>query len=54
MYRCIPYYIKILNNTNHSIIFTVDDTDVGRVEFIIRRCSGVSIKRKIRNNYCFL
>jgi hypothetical protein len=49
--RCVARDIKTLRNTGHSIIFTVDDTDISRVEFIIRRCSGVSIariERKIR------
>jgi hypothetical protein len=31
-------------NTGHTIIFTVDDVPIRRVEFIIRRCSGVSMK----------
>ncbi len=42
-YRCVDSIVKILVNTAHTIIFTVDDVAIDRVEFIIRRCSGVSI-----------
>jgi hypothetical protein len=41
-YRCIEPIVTILVNTTHTIMFTVDDGAINRVEFIIRRCNGVS------------
>jgi hypothetical protein len=35
--------VEILEDTGHTIIFTIDDTFISRVEFIIRYCNGVSI-----------
>ncbi len=43
LFRCINYAVRIIEDTGHTIIFTVDDVDISRVEFIIRRCNGVSI-----------
>jgi hypothetical protein len=37
--------VKILEDTGHTIIFVVDDVFIERVEFIIRRCIGVSIEK---------
>ncbi len=44
-YRCIDPIVKILENTGHTIIFVIDEVSIDRIEFIIRRCSGVSIKK---------
>ncbi|CAF3795996.1 unnamed protein product [Rotaria magnacalcarata] len=38
--RCVYSTIRILENTGHKIIFTVDDVAIHRIEFIIRRCNG--------------
>lgn len=43
-YSCIHEVIYIREINNNSIIFMADDADTNRVEFIIRRCSDVSIK----------
>lgn len=51
--RCIADEIKILQNIGHSIVFTVDDTNIRRVEFIIRRCNGVSIEEIGKRNSIF-
>lgn len=40
--RCVDSIVKILHNTAQTIVFTVDDVAISRVEFIIRRCNGVS------------
>ena len=42
--RCVARDVKVFQNAGHSVIFTVDDIAIERVEFIIRRCNGVSIK----------
>jgi hypothetical protein len=41
---CVDSIVKILVNTAHTIIFTVDDVAIDRVEFIIRRCNGTCRK----------
>lgn len=42
--RCVTHGIHIRQNNNHTIVFTVSDSIVSRVEFIIRRCHSVSRK----------
>jgi len=43
LFSCIDFAVRIVEDTGHTIIFTVDDVAISRVEFIIRRCNGVSI-----------
>ncbi len=43
MSRCIDHVVKILLNTPQTIIFSVDDYAIDRVEFLIRRCNSVRI-----------
>jgi len=46
--------VKILEDTGHTIIFVVDDVSIERVEFIIRRCIGVSIEKTKKPRLVFL
>ncbi|CAF3572747.1 unnamed protein product [Adineta steineri] len=38
--KCMDQSIRILENAGRTIKFTVEDTFISRVEFIIRRCNG--------------
>jgi hypothetical protein len=46
-FRCVDSLVKVLEDTGHTIIFVVDDVAIDRVEFIIRRCNGVSLDFQI-------
>lgn len=43
LFRCIGPSIEILKNNGHTIIFQVEDSRIGRAEFVIRRCNSVRI-----------
>lgn len=41
LFRCVDSNVNMRDNTGHTLVFTVDDVALSRVELIIRRCNGV-------------
>ena len=40
---CVNHLIEVTEQSNHRIVFSVEEVPISRVEFIIRYCHGVSI-----------
>ena len=41
LFRCVDSIVNMRDKTGHTLVFTVDDVPLSRVELIIRRCNGV-------------